>query len=72
MHCYVKFGSQGVTILYPIPWTNEARYNEARLYLNWKVYMFDYLDNIIVYGAWFYPVLDRLKMQTEFVRLISR
>ncbi len=29
--CYVKFGSQGVTALYPIPRTNEARYNEARL-----------------------------------------
>ncbi len=29
--------------------------------LNWKVCLI-YLDDIIVYGAGFYPVLDRLKM----------
>ncbi len=31
--CYVKFGSQGVTALYPIPQTNEVCYDEAGLYL---------------------------------------
>ncbi len=29
--------------------------------LNWKVYLI-YLDDMIVYGAGFYPVLDRLNM----------
>ncbi len=27
--CSIKFVSQGVTTLYPIPRTNEVRYNEA-------------------------------------------
>ncbi len=35
--------------------------------LNWKVYLI-YLDNIIVYGASFYPALDRLKMVWKRIR----
>ncbi len=35
--------------------------------LNWKLCLID-LDNIIVYGAEFYPVLDRLKMVWRCIR----
>ncbi len=35
--------------------------------LNWKACLI-YLDNIIVYGAGFYPALDRLKMVWKHIR----
>ncbi len=35
--------------------------------LNWKICLI-YLDNIIVYGAGFYPVLDRLKTVWRRIR----
>ncbi len=35
--------------------------------LNWKVCLI-YLDDIIVYGAGFYPALDRLKMVWTWIR----
>ncbi len=34
---------------------------------NWKVCLI-YLDNIIIYGAGFYPALDRLKMVWRRIR----
>ncbi len=48
---------------------SQLRFRDLRAYgtgtyihFNWKVYVFDYLDNIIANGTGFYPALDHLKM----------